>query len=454
MRPLWLLLAALISGTLFAMATSRLARAPGMAPDALLAAASGVATLAAVIVYLRRAGRAHHDVRVTQEFFREFFMQGPVMFHSIDPEGRLRLVNDTWVRELGYARHEPIGRPIHEFMTPASAAEFNERFPLFKERGTGTHDYRFVRKDGTEIVLRISAIAVRDAGGGFLHSYTAGLNVTRETSVLRRARDHARELEILSDALDQATRFKTEFLANQAHELRTPINAVIGFSELLRDEVFGPLNDKQKEYVGEILTGGRYLVTVINNVMDLSRIEAGSLTLQPQQVDLMGPLAEALAMLQKDAAQRRIRLRAMAVPGVIHAWGDPDRLRQVYLNLISNALRFTPEGGVVEVTAELSGDWSEMRVRDTGVGIAAADQARIFAPFVQVGVAQDPSHRGAGLGLAIVKTLVELHGGSISVDSDPGRGATFTVRLPATRDVYHRHARAPRSPEPADVTRT
>ena len=440
-QPVWCLPAVFVLGVGFALGISA-----GWWPISVAAGAGLVATT----VFCRRAVRASNrefeESRRAAEFFRDFFRHGPVCFHSLDAEGRYIEVNDTEAAELGYRREEILGRPIADFMMPPSAALFLERYPAFLRRGSESHEYEYRRRDGTSLTLQIRAIAIRDGEGRFQQTFTAGMNVTRQAALLRQVQEHALDLETLNDALDQATRFKTQFLASQAHELRTPINAVIGFAELLRDEVFGPLNEKQKDYVHEILQSGRHLITLIGNVMDLSRIEAGSLGLQPEELDLVVPMAEAMALLKQDAERRRIQLRAVAVPGVVEVFADPNRLRQIFLNLISNGLRFTPEGGTVEVSAERQGDWADIRVRDTGVGIALEDQARIFAPFEQAGASLDRERRGSGLGLAITKTLVEMHGGSISLDSDPGKGATFSFRLPATKVEFE--AAAMRTPAP------
>jgi PAS domain S-box-containing protein len=412
------------------------------------AAAAAVGAAAATLWRRRRLPPKALD----PDFYRRFFHHNPTWFHSLDADGRYLEVNDAELAALGYRREEMIGRTVAEFMTPASAEVLRSRWPAFKERGHGAHDYQFRRKDGRTLDVRIHAVARRDADGRFLYTYTTAIDVTEHLALLREVQAHARRLETLNDALDQATRFKSQFLANQAHELRTPINAVVGFAELLRDEIFGGLNEKQKEYVAEILAGGRHLTTLINNVMDLSRIEAGGLTLSPACVDLVIPLSEAMALLKPDAQRRRIALRAVAIPGVTEVYADADRLRQIFVNLLSNAVRFTPDGGTVEVQTQPEAEWVHVRVRDTGIGIALADQARIFQPFQQAALALDASRRGTGLGLAIAKTLVELHGGSLSLQSEPGKGSTFTVRLPAHRNVYEAHRL--RTPAPAAATRT
>lgn len=440
-KPVWCLPAAFALGAGFTA---------GLVTGWWAVSAAAGAGLVATMVLCHRAvvasNREFEESRRAADFFREFFRHGPVCFHSLDADGRYLEVNDTEVAELRTAREALLGRPISEFMTPDSAAAFGQRYPAFKERGEGSNEYEFRRGDGTTVTLRIRAIAIRDGAGRFERTFSAGMNVTQQSTLLKQVQQHARDLETLNDALDQATRFKTQFLASQAHELRTPINAVIGFAELLRDEVFGPLNDKQKDYVHEILQSGRHLITLIGNVMDLSRIEAGSLGLEPASIDLVVPMAEAMALLKQDAERRRIQLRAVAVPGVVEVYADPNRLRQVFLNLISNGLRFTPENGTVEFSAEREGDWVEIRVRDTGVGIALEDQARIFAPFEQAGASLDRERRGSGLGLAITKTLIELHGGSINLESEVGHGTTFFVRLPATRREFE--SAALRTPAP------
>jgi signal transduction histidine kinase len=230
--------------------------------------------------------------------------------------------------------------------------------------------------------------------------------------------------------LEAANRHKSEFLANMSHELRTPLNAVIGMSEALDERYFGPLNDKQAEYVRDIRGSGHHLLSLINDILDLSKIEAGRMELDVRRVDLRPAVANCLTLIRERAHRQQLRLRSdpAAMPA---AWDlDERKFKQVVLNLLSNAVKFTPQGGEVGVNAREVDDCLEVDVWDTGVGIAPGDQGAIFEEFRQLSVPGGAKHDGTGLGLALSRRLVALHGGTLAVRSEPGRGSTFTARFP------------------------
>jgi len=240
------------------------------------------------------------------------------------------------------------------------------------------------------------------------------------------------ELGRLYRQLETANRHKSEFLANMSHELRTPLNAVIGFSEVLQERMFGELNEKQADYVGDIHSSGRHLLSLINDILDLSKIEAGRMELEPSEFDLAAMLETALTLVRERAQRHGIKLALEADPAVGLVSGDERKLKQVTLNLLSNAVKFTPEGGSVRLGARRNGSAVEVWVTDTGVGIAPEDQALVFEEFRQVGSDSARKAEGTGLGLALAKKFIELHGGSIRLESAPGRGSTFTFTLPVS----------------------
>jgi signal transduction histidine kinase len=238
-----------------------------------------------------------------------------------------------------------------------------------------------------------------------------------------------REIEDKSRQLQVASQHKSEFLANMSHELRTPLNAILGFSEVLAERMFGEVNEKQAEYLNDILESGRHLLSLINDILDLSKIEAGRMELEPTDFDLPGAIENTLILVRERAQRRGITL-GRAVDGhlgKIHA--DERKVKQVLLNLLSNALKFTPEGGKIDVRAGMRDGVAEISVSDTGVGIAPEDQEAVFEEFRQVGTASKKVE-GTGLGLAISRKFIELHGGRIWVTSQPGKGSTFTFTLP------------------------
>ena len=228
--------------------------------------------------------------------------------------------------------------------------------------------------------------------------------------------------------LETASRHKSEFLANMSHELRTPLNAVIGFSEVLQERLFGDLNDKQAEYVADILTSGRHLLTLINDILDLSKVEAGRMELQVSTFAISDVLDNAVALARERATRQGISLGLKVDPSAGALDADERKIKQVLFNLLANALKFTARGGHVDVLARGDLDEVLVSVRDDGIGIAAAHQARIFEEFQQVGPSQ--LQEGTGLGLALSRRFVELHGGRLRVESEPGRGSTFTFTVP------------------------
>ncbi len=239
-----------------------------------------------------------------------------------------------------------------------------------------------------------------------------------------------REIAEKSRQLEAASRHKSEFLANMSHELRTPLNAIIGFSEVLLERMFGEVNEKQTEYLQDILSSGRHLLSLINDILDLSKVEAGRMELQLAPFDLLQALETALTLVRERATRHGVALDLAVDDRLGEFVGDERKIRQVLLNLLSNAVKFTPEGGRVGVAATLGDGSVEISVSDTGIGIAPEDQDAIFEEFRQVGTDYSQKREGTGLGLALAKKFVELHGGKIWVQSEVGKGSTFTITLP------------------------
>jgi signal transduction histidine kinase len=238
-----------------------------------------------------------------------------------------------------------------------------------------------------------------------------------------------REIEVKSRELEAASQHKSEFLANMSHELRTPLNAIIGFSEVLSERMFGEINEKQAEYIGDILQSGHHLLSLINDILDLSKIEAGRMELELSDFDLPGIIENTLTLVRERAVRRGIALERSVDERLGTIRADERKVKQVLLNLLSNALKFTPEGGKIAVQAALNDGVAKISVTDTGVGIAPEDQAAVFEEFRQVGTAAKKVE-GTGLGLAISRKFIELHGGKIWVTSQVGTGSTFAFTLP------------------------
>jgi signal transduction histidine kinase len=238
-----------------------------------------------------------------------------------------------------------------------------------------------------------------------------------------------REIEQKSGQLEVASQHKSEFLANMSHELRTPLNAIIGFSEVLAERMFGELNEKQDEYLKDIHASGQHLLSLINDILDLSKIEAGRMELEVSDFYLPMTIDNALMLIRERAGRRGIDLHRTVDERLGQVRADERKIRQVLLNLLSNAIKFTPEGGRIEVAAKPVTESVEVSVIDTGVGIASEDQETVFEEFRQVGTA-DKKVEGTGLGLALSRKFIELHGGKIWVKSQLGQGSTFTFTVP------------------------
>ena len=240
-----------------------------------------------------------------------------------------------------------------------------------------------------------------------------------------------REIEDKSRQIEAANRHKSEFLANMSHELRTPLNAIIGFSEVLQERLFGELNEKQAEYTSDILTSGQHLLSLINEILDLSKVEAGRMELEVASFDLPLAIDNARTFVRERAVKHGITLDIDVDERLGDYVGDERKIKQILLNLLSNAVKFTPEGGRISITANKTDNGAEISVSDTGIGIPPGEQPTIFEEFRQVGGDYAHKKEGTGLGLTLAKKFVELHGGRIWVESEVGKGSTFTFTLPS-----------------------
>jgi len=337
-----------------------------------------------------------------------------------------RFVSENFSRVTGYDAADALdpGWGIEHFH-PDERQRLLAEMPALLTQDGFTREYRFLFRDGTYHWMRDEARVRRDADGVPVQILGAWLDISERVRVeeeLRRARA----------AAETANRTKSEFLAKMSHELRTPLNSIIGFSEMLEDETFGSLNDKQHRYVDNVLASGRLLLQVINDILDLSKVEAGRMELTLSEFAVAPALAEVRALMESLAERKHHTIEVDLDSGLPAIVADPAKLRQIMVNLLSNAIKFTPDGGRIGIIArrEPDGNGIEVAVTDTGIGISGEDQLRIFTEFEQLDSEYVREQQGTGLGLALTKKLVELHGGHIRVESEPDKGSIFRFVLP------------------------
>ena len=357
---------------------------------------------------------------------QDLYNNAPAGYHSLDANGNILLINQTELSWLGYSLEEVLGHSILNLFSPDSIATFRENFPAFKERGwLRDLELELVRKDGSLIPILVNATAVYDEQGNYTMSRSTVLDNT----------DHKAADEALRNAnleLARAMRMKDEFLASMSHELRTPLNGILGLSEALQLDVYGPLNEKQKTTLGHVEDSGRHLLELINDILDVSKIEAGKFELEMLPCSLGDICQSSIHLTKGMAGKKHQKVNFTMNPASININADARRLKQVLVNLLSNAVKFTPENGSLglEVTKTDADNIVHISVWDNGIGISAEDIKKLFQPFVQLDSSLSRQQTGTGLGLTLVQRLVEMHGGSIEIQSAPEQGSRFTVALP------------------------
>jgi PAS domain S-box-containing protein len=373
--------------------------------------------------------------------FRELFEFAPVAYHEIDAAGILRRVNQTECRMLGYTAAEMIGKPVWQFVAADQQEQARQAIQrkVAGEELLTPFERDFLRRDGGYLILEIYDSLTRNRSGEITGIRSVLLDVTDRRLAEQLLANEVTERERLTVALrrskeeaEKANRAKSEFLSRMSHELRTPLNAILGFAQLLD---MSPLDRDKREAVGQILKAGQHLLGLINEVLEISKIEAGRLSLSPEAVQISSAVQEAVDLLTPMAARRNIVVRdEIAQERRRHVLADQQRLKQVLLNVISNAIKYNCDAGTVTISAEdIEGKRLRVKVSDTGPGIKAESRAKLFTPFERLG-AEQTGVEGTGLGLALSKRLLEMMGGSIGVENNPDRGATFWMELPLVQD--------------------
>ena len=372
--------------------------------------------------------RAEETLRESETELRSILDNMLDTYYRTDADGRMVMVSPAIVPLLGYSLEEQIGMSLTDhYANPADRQDF---LRALEENGGEIRGYeaRLRRKDGREIWVSTNSRYCFDEDGNF----TGVEGVTRDVTAQKNA---VAAVGAAKDQAEAANRAKTEFLANMSHELRTPLNSIIGFSEILVDELFGPVGNPQyQEYARHINDSGRHLLGLIKDILDVSQIEAGHFELVESDVDISGLVDSCTKLVDDRLAQSDLTLSKEISSGLPAVFADELRLKQVVLNLLTNAIKFTPEGGIVTMSAGLdNGGGLVFSVADTGIGIAREDFDRVLTAFVQADGGWARRHEGAGLGLPIARQLVEMHGGTLDLASEFGVGTTVTFRLPPER---------------------
>jgi len=353
----------------------------------------------------------------------QFFTLSLDMLCIAGMDGQIRVLNPAWEKTLGFSELELRSRPVLDFVHPADRSRLVDAVQNLRAGAElDAVEVRVCSKNGSYKCLTFSATPVPRQGLIFVAAH----DVSDRKQLEEQLREQNLALEETNRRVEAANRMKSEFLANMSHELRSPLNGITGFSELLFDGKIGPLSDEQKEILGRVLNSAKHLLQLVNDVLDLSKIEAGRLEFHPELLSSCKLIEEVTGILGGLAAAKHIRIETEVEPGVATVVADPGRLKQVLYNYLSNALKFTGEGGRVRVNLRAKGA-SEFRleVSDTGVGIPAKDIEKLFVEFRQLDSSKAKRFQGTGLGLALTKRIVEAQGGSVGVRSTPGEGSTF-----------------------------
>ncbi len=411
----------------------------------------------------RFRSKERSDLSDSEALFRAMFEQAAGYWMILEPQESgiptILDANDAACEAHGFTREELLGRPVAELDDEEGKRLVIERTKKILTGAPFIIETDHVRKDGTTFPVAVCATVVRLPNkppliftvetdissikeaeknrlalerqkSTHLEDLVAQRTASLE-SVIVLLREREARISRQNAELEHANLLKSEFLATMSHELRTPLNAIIGFSDVMVDGLAGGLNERQADYTQEILSSGKHLLSLINDILDLSKIEAGKLETELSKVDIRSLCKNSLTVIKSPAAQGKISLAFEYDEAVEPFWVDERKLKQVLYNLLSNSVKFTSEGGMITLRVRRREDGQvSFQVEDTGIGISREDQAKLFVPFQQLGKFSTRSYKGTGLGLALSKQFVELMNGTIRVESEFGRGSVFEVLLP------------------------
>ena len=370
--------------------------------------------------------KTEEELRESEENYRDLYEEAPNAYYSVGKDSSITMANRRAAQMTGFNINELIGKKVFELYenTPSGNEKAREVFNRFiKGEEISGEELKLQKKDGSSMWVALSLHHVKDADGNVIASRSIAVDINE--------RKEAENLRIEKERLEYASKAKSEFLASMSHELRTPLNSILGFSELMKQGIAGKLNEKQTHYIENILTSGKFLLNLINDILDLSKVEAGKIELVIERTSLPLILEETTTLIKERAARRNVNIIKELSPELEFIEVDKQRFKQVLFNLIDNAIKFSrPQGGPITITTKKAGDNVEISVTDKGIGIKAEDIGKLFQKFQQINPEISSKYGGTGLGLAICKQIVELHGGRIWVDSKYGEGTRFTFIFP------------------------
>lgn len=362
----------------------------------------------------------------SEENYRVLAALSPAGIFRTDPNGMVTYVNEKWCELGGMSPEDAAGEGWLKALHPDDLAETSQLWDAYtqgKSDAMYRHEQRYLQNDGSVRFCYSQAMREFDGEGNVV----GHVGVITDVTALKEALEQA----------DKANKAKSEFLSSMSHELRTPLNAIIGFSSTMMSETFGPVAEKYLDYAGDINRSGSHLLELINDILDVSAIEAGKLELHEEELDVVSVVEATMNMIAGIAADCGVRLHSDCDAGLPALYADKRRVRQILLNLLSNAIKFTPADGVVSLAVSLDDSGAYVfTITDAGVGMDKEEMEEAMAMFGQVDSVIDRRHEGTGLGLPLTQGLVELHNGTLIVDSEKGKGTRITVRLPPERTVY------------------
>ncbi len=403
-----------------------------------------VAGQCAIAIRQARLYYQEHSARTSAECFRSFIETSPDVFIEYDRNLRYLSVNSAGTSLLGHDRDHILGKTNQELLGDAAETIETHIRQAFETGERVSTSHEVILPTGTKI-FDATYTPIADPKGTVQRVLSSYRDVTE-------LQQQWQLLEHQNHELTEATRVKEEFIATTSHELRTPLTAILGFSNILLQEFFGQLLPKQRDYLERIHSSGEHLLALINDILDLSRLEADRLELEPELISIVDLCKNAISLIQEQATTQNLAVQVDIEPDLDYMVADPRRLKQMLLNLLTNAVKFTAIGTVglnVYSSLEETRDWEtnliHFEIWDTGIGISKADQQNLFSPFSQIDSSLNRKHQGTGLGLAITRKLTELHSGSVTLESSPNNGSRFTISLPWYRSPESFHQRRDRS---------